>query len=105
MRQCSVVVGNSSSGIIEAPSVGVPTVNIGDRQKGRVRAETVIECGVESDEILSAINKALAIAQARRSAPSNPYEGTNTAETIVKTIVDNLTKGIYQKAYYDLRIN
>jgi GDP/UDP-N,N'-diacetylbacillosamine 2-epimerase (hydrolysing) len=59
MRYCSAVVGNSSSGIIEAPSMHVPTVNIGDRQAGRVRASTVIDCWPNKAEIESAVAKAV----------------------------------------------
>ena len=57
--QCDAVVGNSSSGIIEVPSFGKPTVNIGDRQKGRVRAASVIDCRPEASSIRDAIRKAL----------------------------------------------
>ena len=56
---CGAVVGNSSSGLIEAPAVGVATVNIGDRQKGRLRARSVIDCGESADEIRAAASRAL----------------------------------------------
>ncbi|ADA66517.1 UDP-N-acetyl-D-glucosamine 2-epimerase, UDP-hydrolysing [Thermotoga petrophila RKU-10] len=58
-KHSKVVVGNSSSGIIEIPSLKVPTVNIGDRQKGRIAAESVIHCGYDSDSIIKAIKKAI----------------------------------------------
>lgn len=59
LQFCKAVIGNSSSGIIEVPSFGIPTVNIGDRQKGRICAESVISCGSATDEIRQAIQKAL----------------------------------------------
>jgi UDP-hydrolysing UDP-N-acetyl-D-glucosamine 2-epimerase len=59
LRLCGVVVGNSSSGLIEAPAVGAVTVNIGDRQKGRLRAHSVIDCGNGVDEIRAAVGQAL----------------------------------------------
>jgi UDP-N-acetylglucosamine 2-epimerase (non-hydrolysing)/GDP/UDP-N,N'-diacetylbacillosamine 2-epimerase (hydrolysing) len=54
----AVVIGNSSSGIIEAPALGVPTVNIGARQKGRPRSASIIDCGEQTDEITDAITRA-----------------------------------------------
>lgn len=59
MKLASVMVGNSSSGIIEAPSLGLPVVNIGTRQKGRQRAENVIDVNYDKEEIKMAIQKAL----------------------------------------------
>ena len=59
MKFADAVVGNSSSGIIEAPALGVPTVNIGDRQKGRLCAPSVIECAGERDAIVAAIGHAI----------------------------------------------
>jgi UDP-N-acetylglucosamine 2-epimerase len=59
MKQSAAVIGNSSSGIIEAPAMGVPTVNIGDRQKGRLRAPSIIDCTGKTNDIASAIDRAL----------------------------------------------
>lgn len=58
MKYCEFVLGNSSSGIIETPSFGKPTVNIGDRQKGRERADSIIDCDVTVEAISAAIQKA-----------------------------------------------
>jgi len=55
MKHCAAVVGNSSSGIIEAPAFPVPTVNIGDRQKGRIRAACVVDCGPMRRDIAEAL--------------------------------------------------
>lgn len=59
LKHAAAVIGNSSSGIIEAPALGVPTVNIGDRQKGRLRAPSVIDCGGKADAIATAVGRAL----------------------------------------------
>jgi GDP/UDP-N,N'-diacetylbacillosamine 2-epimerase (hydrolysing) len=104
LQYCSAVVGNSSSGIIEVPSFGIPTVNIGDRQKGRVHAGSVIDCGNSSDEIDKALNKALS-AEFRKKAVlyTNPYEGKETSEKIISVIRKSLNNGInLKKEFYDL---
>lgn len=77
------VVGNSSSGIMEAPSFGVPTVNIGDRQKGRVRAASVIDCPPETGRIFSAIQDAFALDCSR---VVNPYGNGRAAEKIMAVL-------------------
>ena len=59
MKHSAGVIGNSSSGIIEAPALGVPTINIGDRQKGRLRAPSVLDCDGTKDAITAAIERAL----------------------------------------------
>ncbi|NED96369.1 UDP-N-acetylglucosamine 2-epimerase (hydrolyzing) [Phytoactinopolyspora alkaliphila] len=59
LRHADLVLGNSSSGLIEAPVLGTPTVNVGDRQAGRPRAETVIDCGTGTDEVADGIRRAL----------------------------------------------
>lgn len=59
MKQADVVIGNSSSGLIEAPVLGVPTINIGDRQKGRLRASSVLDCAESRESISGCMAKAL----------------------------------------------
>ena len=59
MKYAEFVIGNSSSGIIETPSFHIPTVNIGDRQRGRLQSKSIINCGTTKEEIVKAINKAL----------------------------------------------
>lgn len=84
MRHVDVVVGNSSSGLLEAPAVGVPTVDIGPRQQGRLRAPSVVHCGESTAEIRQALETALsadhrAIAARRES----PYGRPGAARRIV----------------------
>jgi len=59
LKHADAVVGNSSSGIIEAPALKVPTINVGDRQKGRLRARSIVDCAGTSDAIVAAIGRAL----------------------------------------------
>lgn len=88
LSHVDAVVGNSSSGLTEAPSFGIATVNIGDRQKGRLRAASIIDCEPNEKDIAAAIEKALSF---ERAAVENPYGDGHAAERIVavlKTIRD-----------------
>lgn len=98
LKYAAAVAGNSSSGIIEAPSFGIPTVNIGDRQKGRMCAESVIHCGNEKADIRAAFDRAFSpeFAEYCRSV-KNPYEGEEPSEKIVEIIRQHLGKGIERK--------
>ena len=106
VRQCCAVVGNSSSGIIEVPSFGIPTVNIGDRQRGRVCAGSVISCGNAIEEIQKALEEALSADFYKAiQKMKNPYEGENTAQTIYETINHKLQQGIsLKKCFYNLEM-
>lgn len=87
MAHAGVMVGNSSSGIIEAPSLGLPVVNIGTRQHGRTRAANVVDVGYGREDIIYGINKALQRAF-RRSLRNlvNPYGTGDAAATIVERL-------------------
>lgn len=102
MRLVDAVVGNSSSGIIEAPSLGVPTVNIGDRQKGRARAASVIDCAPVAAEILAACHLALKNELKKiAKAAENPYKQQDTARRIAEIIASANIAGL-KKAFFDL---
>jgi UDP-hydrolysing UDP-N-acetyl-D-glucosamine 2-epimerase len=103
MKHVNAVVGNSSSAIIEAPSFKVPTVNIGDRQKGRVKAKSIIDCEPTLESILGALKKALSqeFKQNIKSL-SNPYEKQNTSKSIKKILKSFDLKGILKKEFYNL---
>lgn len=84
MRIADVMVGNSSSGVMEAPSFGTPAVNIGRRQKNRPQADNVINVSYHKDEIVAAIYKAVTPAfHARAKASANPYGDGKASERIV----------------------
>ena len=103
MKHAQAVVGNSSSGIIEAPSLGVPTVNIGDRQKGRIRAESVIDCRADTEDIRRALAKALSASFRKQAAGViNPYQGKDTAETIKEIIRTMSLENIMKKTFMDV---
>jgi UDP-hydrolysing UDP-N-acetyl-D-glucosamine 2-epimerase len=102
LRHFDAVIGNSSSGLIEAPSFKIPTVNIGERQKGRIRADSVIDCGASAGEISGAITRALSPAfRDVVEASSNPYEKDGAAASIADalTAYDPPSAG---KKFYDL---
>ena len=83
-----VCVGNSSSGIKETSVVGCPAVNIGPRQKGRLRVDNVIDVGYNRDEILDAVRKALYDGKFRKKCRNckNPYGTGNTGEKIANVL-------------------
>ena len=83
MARVDAVVGNSSSGLYEAPSLGVPTVNVGDRQKGRLAAASVIHCPDEPTAIVAAIWRALGM---DCSGVENPYGDGDGARRIVEVL-------------------
>lgn len=99
MRLCGAVVGNSSSGILEAPSMGVPTVDIGDRQRGRVRAVSVFNCAPEAEAVAAAIRGAL---EGDWEDTVNPYEGQATSERIVEALGEALTVMDIKKRFFDV---
>ena len=104
VKAADAVVGNSSSGIIEAPSLGTPTVNVGCRQRGRVRAGSVVDCGAERSAISSAIDRALALSASRdQAAFANPYESDGTAGKIASVLRGASLDGAATKKFYDLR--
>lgn len=103
LKYASLIIGNSSSGLIEAPSFHIPTVNIGDRQKGRLMAKSVISCEPDSGEITKAITKALSKEfREKISSVKNPYGDGNTSDKIAGILKEylfnreiNLKKSFY----------
>lgn len=105
LKYCDIVIGNSSSGIIEAPSFHIPTVNIGNRQKGRIKADTVIDCGNEKIQILQAIEQAEKMKKEfAKHRVKNPYEGTGPSKEILTVIKSYLNgnKLTMKKKFYDM---
>ena len=87
-RHAAVIAGNSSSGIVELPSTGVPIVDVGIRQQGRQRSNAVIHCDLEASDIARAISEALSPEAVKRAkAASNPYYKENTPKIIADSLL------------------
>lgn len=98
LRMVGAVVGNSSSGLVEVPSAGIPTVDIGMRQRGRIAADSVIHCGDSADEIKAAISQALSDEFRERAKRAvNPYFRPDTLETVVKAIAETPIESLRDK--------
>jgi UDP-N-acetylglucosamine 2-epimerase (non-hydrolysing)/GDP/UDP-N,N'-diacetylbacillosamine 2-epimerase (hydrolysing) len=100
MSSVDAVVGNSSSGLYEAPSFGKPTVNIGDRQKGRIQATSVINCAPEASSIERAILQALSL---DCSGVQNPY-GDGNASVRIKDCLKGVSEPdrLLKKHFFEL---
>ena len=105
MKYCDVIVGNSSSGIIEAPMFGKPTVNIGDRQKGRIQKKTIINCKPQKGEVKKAIQNALS----EQFKMNNCFLGKNEKKLLISENILCVIKSFLKdnkielkKKFYDL---
>lgn len=104
LQYMDIVVGNSSSGVIEVPSFNIATLDIGDRQKGRVKGASVIECSTQKDAIKLAINKALSKEfKVFINNERNPYDaGLDASKIIVETLLKIDPTSLIRKPFYDL---
>lgn len=104
LQYMDIVVGNSSSGVIEVPSFNIATLDIGDRQKGRVKGASVIECSTQKDAIKLAINKALSKEfKVSINNERNPYDaGLDASKIIVETLLKIDPTSLIRKPFYDL---
>jgi GDP/UDP-N,N'-diacetylbacillosamine 2-epimerase (hydrolysing) len=105
VKYADMVIGNSSSGLVEVPTFGIPTINIGDRQKGRLQAKSVIDCSTVSKNIKQAMHLALSEAFKQSIANcENPYGNGQTSDKIVNTICDFLFSNPIdlKKKFYDV---
>lgn len=93
MKLCGAVVGNSSSAIIEAPFLKVPVVDIGNRQKGRLKAANIIECGYSEEEIKMSIDKALSREFAERCTNTSSLYGDGETSIKIAEILKNVPLG------------
>lgn len=104
MRQVAAVVGNSSSGLVEVPSFGIPTLNIGDRQKGRIAAESVYDCRPDKDSILAGLEVILSSDfQQKVKLVRNPYDKKGTSQAIFDVVSTYPLEQLKQKHFYDLQ--
>lgn len=106
MKYSELVLGNSSSGIIEAPAFHIPTVNIGDRQKGRLQSKNIINCEADNNSIQYAIRTAMN-AEYKESCKNviSPYGRGNAAKQIARKVIEvEINKSInLKKKFYDLK--
>lgn len=103
MQYSAAVVGNSSSGILEAPALGVPTVNVGTRQHGRLRAASVIDCGEQRHDIVTALNKALDPDFRANSADAPyPFGKPGACRRIREILASTPIEGLTEKTFFDM---
>ena len=100
MKISSLVIGNSSSGVLETPSLGIPTVNIGNRQKGRIISENIVNSKYEKNHIIKNIKKALILDKKKLSKIGSPFYKINTPKNIAKKIIS--FKCVLKKDFKDL---
>lgn len=104
LAHCTAVVGNSSSGLVEAPSFRKPTLNIGNRQKGRAQGNTVVNCEATFEEIRKGLSKILdpqTISEITENG-SNPYLKPGTLEAIHSVLVETPLPDNASKHFYDI---
>ena len=105
MKHAEFVLGNSSSGIIETPALHVPTVNIGDRQRGRLQSESIINCKETTADIVEAIKIALSDKHKELcKTVKSPYGNGHAAEKIASKTIEVVIAGLInlKKKFYDL---
>lgn len=106
VKYSCMVIGNSSSGLVEVPSFKIPTVNIGDRQKGRLKAASVIDCSPKAEKISQSIERAKTI-EFREicETVTNPYGDGDTSKKVVDAIVNMMSSEIdLKKKFYDIEV-
>ena len=103
LTHVDAVVGNSSSGLVEAPSFQIGTVNIGDRQRGRLKATSVIDCEPDHDSIRHALEKLYSSSfQNQLASVRNPYGEVGASTAVVKTLEKYAFEGLLKKEFHDL---
>jgi len=103
VRHVDGVVGNSSSGLLEVPSFAKGTINIGDRQRGRLKAKSVIDCDPERESITAALQKLYSKEfQLALGTVQNPYGEGGASKKIVEILQDHPLESILKKSFHDL---
>lgn len=102
LKNFDLCMGNSSSGVIEAPSLGIPTLNIGRRQAGRIRAKSVTDISINKHEIQSALTNILT---KKPEHCDNPYFKKGTLDLITNVLKKTDFTNILQKEFYDLNMD
>ncbi len=104
MKHAVFILGNSSSGIVEAPSMKIPTVNIGDRQRGRLKSDSIINCGINKEEISEAIRLALSDEMKKKSRLASSKYGDGTASIKMASLcIELMSRPLdLMKRFYDI---
>ena len=103
MRHADVVIGNSSSGLIEAPAMKKATINIGDRQRGRLKCTSIIDCGDTRLEIELAIGRALSMEfQSALRQTQSPYGSGGASDKVVAFLKSARLEGVLMKSFRDI---
>ncbi|MFA6030774.1 MAG: UDP-N-acetylglucosamine 2-epimerase [Elusimicrobiota bacterium] len=104
LRRAAAIVGNSSSGVHEAPTLRVPTINVGERQAGRLRAPSIIDCPPERVRVVAALRRALSSAFRReRCTGRSPYLGGRVSERVLRILrTVPLGDALLRKKFHDL---
>ena len=107
VKNCNAVIGNSSSGIIEVPSLKVGVINIGDRQRGRIRSKAVIDCNPIASSIFKALNKLLSKNYNNKIRNlQNPYDFNGSTKKIINILENKKNlKSLIKKRFFDLKIS
>ena len=101
LKNCECIIGNSSSGIIEAPLIGTPSINIGDRQKGRLLSQSVFQCSNQIDKIKNSIEKILK--KKKRNNQKCAYRGSNVSKKILRVIENIQLDQLNFKKFNDIK--
>jgi UDP-hydrolysing UDP-N-acetyl-D-glucosamine 2-epimerase len=103
LQHADVVLGNSSSGILEAPAIGTPSVNVGDRQRGRLRSPSVIDCAERTEDIVIALQKALSQDMQRVAAMrQSPFGAGEAAERMSAILMSVRLEGLLMKRFHSI---
>ena len=99
LKLVDVIIGNSSSGLLEAPTLKVPTINIGDRQKGRLISQSVIDCKPERKEIIYNLKKILN--SKKNFKFKNPYGRGGASKKIIRVLENLNYNNLLKKSFYN----
>lgn len=105
LKMCDAIIGNSSSGVIEVPSIGIPTINIGNRQTGRERTSSIIDCKIDKKKILKAIHKSSTYNFKKKNITTKSKRflyKKNSSKKVYKKILDILKTKNHHKEFVDI---
>jgi UDP-hydrolysing UDP-N-acetyl-D-glucosamine 2-epimerase len=102
LSHADAMVGNSSSGLIEAPAFALPVVNVGDRQRGRLRAANVLDCRPSADDVADALARALESSRTSLAGAESPYGSGDTSRRILEVLAATDADAVRDKRFFDV---